>query len=389
MSKNNRVIQVFVLTMGFCLLVACSPKKAQWQGRIEEVDGVTIVYNPEQPMSENAGRVLQLKEEFRITDSPEQFYFTSPHNIKVAPDGSFFTLDGEQFLKFDRTGKFIKNLFKKGQGPGEFERIGDYLFSDVEIVVIQGGPNKIVRLDMMGELIGEIRPEEPVSKLIAGFGDEYIAARSSFPKLEKAGDEPQIIDITWSLKSVAENGAVENPSLDFSVKWYALRVRNAIIANFIVDFTAKPFLDKYLVIYHTQEYMLKLLDLESLRIARTFTREYRSVNWRPDKTGRVETRPNIYTLVPPVDCLNDIQRIFIQGDAIWAMTSTMDEEKGILVDVFNLKGEYCDCFYLPLQHLVKIEGLNQHPLTISGDSLFIVEYDENDMPLVVKYKILD
>jgi hypothetical protein len=389
MYKNNRVKQIPILIIIFCLLATCSPKKAQWQGRVEEVDGVTVVYNPEQPMSQNAGRVLQLKEELRITDSPEQFYFTSPHNIKVAPDGSLFILDEEQFLKFDETGRFIKNLFKKGQGPGEFERIGDYLFSDHEIVVIQGGPNKIVRLDMMGELIGEIRPEEPVSKLIACFKAEYITARSSFPKLEKAGDEPQIIDIAWSLKSVAENGSVEKPNLDFPVKWYAKRLRNAIIANFIVDFTAKPFMDKFLVIYHTQEYMLKLLDLESRQIVRAFTREYRSVNWKPEKTGRVETRPNIYTLVPPVDCLNDIQKLFIQEKTIWAMTSTMDEEKGILVDVFNFRGEYSDSFYLPLQHHVKIEGLNQHPLTIHGDSLFIVEYDENDMPLVVKYRILD
>ena len=389
MRKNGLKELIPILLMISCLFCACGPHKAEWQGRIEEVNGVTVVYNPEEPLSENAGRVLQLKEELRITDSPGEFYFKSPNNIKTAPDGSFFVLDEEQFLKFDKTGKFIKNLFKKGQGPGEFERIGDYLFSNHEIVVIQGGPNKIVRLDMLGKLKGEIRPVEPVSKLIAFFEDEYITARSSFPKLEKAGEELEIIDITWSLKSVAENGTVENTNLDFPVKWYAKRLKNAIIANFIVDFTSKPFMGKFLVIHHTQEYMLKLLDLESQQIVRTFTREYKSVNWRPDKTGRVEIRPNLYTLVPPVDCLNDIQKLFIQDKTIWAMTSTEAEEKGILVDVFNFRGEYTDSFYLPLQHHVKIEGLSQHPLTISGDSLFIVEYEENDMPSVVKYKILD
>jgi hypothetical protein len=41
-------------------------------------------------------------------------------HIKTAPDGSIFVLDEKQFLKFDKKGKFIKNLFKKGQGPGEF-----------------------------------------------------------------------------------------------------------------------------------------------------------------------------------------------------------------------------------------------------------------------------
>lgn len=388
---NNPVIKILVILLPVILLssISCGPQKAGWQGRIEEVNGVTVVNNPEEPMSKNAGRIRQLTEELRITDTQGDFYFISPGNIKIAPDGSIFVLDEKQFLKFDKKGKFIKNLFKKGQGPGEFERIGNYLFSGNEIVVIQGRPNKIVRLDMPGELISEIRPEEGVSKLITCFEDEYIMARSSFPKLGKAGEEPEIIDINWSLKLVTEDGKVHSTNLDFPVEWYAKRVQNAIIANFIVDFTAKPFMDKFLVICHTQEYMLKLLDLESLQIVRTFTREYRKVKHKPDKTGRVEVRPNSYTLVPPVDYLNDIQKLFIQNKTIWVMTSTVDEGKGILVDVFNQKGEYTDNFYLPVQHQVKIEGLSQHPMTITGDALFIVEYDENDIPYVVKYKIKD
>lgn len=386
---NNPILKILIIISPVILLSfsSCGSQKAEWQGRIEEVNGVMVVYNPKEPLSENAGRVLQLTEKMRITDSQGDFYFKSPGNIKIAPDGSIFVLDEEQFLKFDKKGKFIKNLFKKGQGPGEFERIGNYLFSSHGIVVLQGRPNKIVRLDMLGELINEIRPEEAVSKLITCLEDEYVMAHSSFPKLEKR--EPEIIDIKWNLRLVSEKGKVENTNLDFPVKWYAQRLKNAIIANFIVDFTAKPFMDKFLVIYHTQEYMLNMLDLESQQIVRTFTREYRSVKWKSDKTGRVEVRPHLYTLVPPVDNLNDIQKLFTQNKTIWAMTSTVDKEKGILVDVFNLRGEYIDNFYLPLQHHVKIEGLSQHPMTISGDALFIVEYDENDIPSVVKYKIKD
>jgi hypothetical protein len=51
--------------------------------------------------------------------------------------------------------------------------------------------------------------------------------------------------------------------------------------------------------------------------------------------------------------------------------ATVDEKKGILVDVFNSKGEYIDNFYLPVQQNVKIEGLSQHPMTISGNAIFI------------------
>jgi len=387
MKKNNFRVFACLLILLPVVIVSCRKQRAEWKGTVEEVDGVTVVKNPESPLSDEAGRVLRLEEELRITDDQGGFYFKTPQNIKTGPDGSLFVLDDEQFLKFSRNGTFIKNLFRKGQGPGEFERIADYLFSGDEIIVLQGRPNKIVRLDEKGELINEIRPEKGVSKLIACFGDRYVTAYSSFPKLEKAGEEPEIIDVAWSLCFVREDGAVEDTGLGFPVKWFAQRLQNAIIANFIVDFTAKPFMEKYLVVYHSQEYKLKLLDLETRQIVRVFEREYKKVAQRPNKTGRVEVRPQVYTLVPPVDYLNDIQNLFAQKDRIWAVTSTMDNDKGVLVDVFNQKGEYIDNFYFPLQHTVKLEGLSQHPMTVSGDSLYIVEYDENDIPSIVKYKI--
>lgn len=386
-KKNNLRIFACLLILLLVVIISCRKQGAEWKGTIDVVNGMTVVKNPEKPLNDKAGRVPQLEEELRITDDQGGFYFKAPQNIKIAPDGSLFVLDDEQFLKFDRKGIFIKNLFRKGQGPGEFERIADYLFSEGEIIVLQGRPNKIVRLDMQGELIDEIRPEKGVSKLIACFGGRYVMTYNSFPRLEKAGEEPEIIDVTWSLCFVAPNGAVEDIGLVFPVKWYAQRLQNAIIANFIVDFTAKLFMEKYLVIYHSQDYGLKLFDLETRQIVRVFEREYKKVAQRPDKTGRVEIRPQVYTLVPPVDYLNDIQNLFIQKDSIWVMTSTMDDDRGVLVDVFNQKGEYIDNFYLPLQHMVKPEGLSRHPMTVSGDSFYIVEYDENEIPSIVKYRI--
>ena len=376
-----------MILMPLMLLAACRQQETEWRGRVEEVNGVTVVYNPEEPMNKNAGRILQLTEELRITDDQGDFYFKWPSNIKIGPDGSIFIEDEDQFLRFDGNGQFIANLFTKGQGPGELENIVNYLFAGNEVIILQSRPNKIVKVDMSGKFISEFRPETMISEMFTRFGGKFIAAHSSFPKLEKAGDEPEIIDIKWNLKTVTEDGKVESTALEFPVKWYAQRLERAIIANYIVDFSAVPFLDRFLVIHHTQEYLLKLLDLESQKIVRTFTREYEKVRYKPDETGRVEISPGSFTLVPPVDHLNDIQKIFVHGDTIWAMTSTVDEDKGFLVDVFDRNGEYKDNFYLPVHHQVKVEGLSRHPITISGDMLFIVEYDADGIPSVVGYRI--
>jgi hypothetical protein len=43
---------------------------------------------------------------------------------------------------------------------------------------------------------------------------------------------------------------------------------------------------------------------------------------------------------------------------------------------------------LPISKKIKQGDLTKQPLAISGDSLFIVETDENEVPAVVKYKIV-
>lgn len=344
-----------------------------------------VIENPKKPLNKKAGIVFQLKEEMRITDEQRGFYFKNPENIKVAPDGYIFVLDEDQFIKFNSEGKFIKNIFRKGQGPGELERIENYLFSNNEIIVHQPKPNKIVKMDMEGNLIKEFRPEKTVTKLIAYFDDKYIMARHSFPKLKKSEEETEIIDIIWNILQVSENKRVEETGYAFPAKWFAKRVRTGIIANYIVDFVSTPYKKKYLVIYHTQDYLLKLLDLEKNQIVRIFNREYKSVKYKSEKTTEKKVR---FTLEPPRDYYNDIQKLFIYKDKTWLMTSTMDKKKGILVDVFNIKGQYIDNFYLLLPKSIKLKNLSRHPITISGDSLFILEYDENDIPAIVKYKII-
>jgi len=347
-----------------------------------------VIENPAKPISKKAGRVLELREEMRISDEQGGFYFKNPENIKVAPDGNIFVVDGEQFLKFDSKGKFVKNLFKKGEGPGEFQSIENYLFCGNEIIVHQARPNKIVRMDSEGSLIREFRPEKAVSRLVTIFNDKFIMDRNSFPVLKKEGTEPETIDIDWSLLLVSEDGRVEETGQIFPAKWFAKRLPNAIIANNITDLSCTLYERKYLIIHHTQDYLLKMLDLEKNQIARAFNRKYKSVKRRHGKEKIKEAKPQIYTLEPPVDYYNDIQRVFIRQDNIWVLTSTWDEKKGNLVDVFNREGQYVDNFYLPLSKKIKQGDLMKYPLAISGDSLFIVEIDENEVPTVVKYKII-
>jgi len=338
---------------------------------------------------ENAGRVLALQEVQRIQDDQGDYFFKSPHDIQIAPDGSLFVIDGDQFLKFGADGRFIKNLYKKGQGPGEFEGISGFIITDEALVVLQRQPDKLVIMSHEGEFIREFRPETSTTKLFAVYDGRYVSARNEIPKFEKVGKEPKILDVRWILGYISDNRSVEEPEMQFSTRWYAKRLgERAMIADHIANFIAKPYKDRYLVICHAEKYRLKLFNLDRKQTEREFGREYRRIrHQQQDKSGRIEIRPGVFQLAPPVEHLNDVQQVFIRGDDIWIMTSTIAPGKGILIDVFNKQGEFVDHFYLPIHQSVKAEGLEGLPVTFQGDYLYIVEYDEEDIPSIVKYRM--
>jgi hypothetical protein len=342
---------------------------------------------PESLLDKNAGRVLNVEEVMRIRDDQGDFYFKSPHDIQIGPDGNIFLIDEEQFLKFSAEGRFIKNLYRKGQGPGEFDGIGGYIIADDAIAAFQHQPNKLVVLTLDGELIRELRPEVTVAKLFALHGERYVTGRYSIPKFGKVGEEPTFIQVDWSLCYISEDGGVEEPDAKFSAQWYAKRIGRAMIADHIADFTAVPYRDEALILSHTEGYGMKLFDLTKNRVVREFGRDYKRVKSQQEKTGQIEIRPGVFRLAPPVEYVNDIQQVFVRDEAIWVLTSTIEPQKGALIDVFNIQGEYIDHFYLPVQPEVTSEGLEGLPLTFHGDFFFIAEYDEDGIPSIVKYRI--
>lgn len=117
------------------------------------VIGQTVIENPDNPSRKNAGRVVELTELMRIDDIGSDFFFKYPRNPKVSYDGHLFVQDYEQLLQFDPNGVFVRNYFKKGQGPGEMQEIGDYLLVDKMLIVHDRRLLKIICFDFEGEYI--------------------------------------------------------------------------------------------------------------------------------------------------------------------------------------------------------------------------------------------
>ena len=85
------------------------------------LSGQEVIENPAKPTTKNAGRTLPLIEIVTVRDGSDEFFFEWPRGIQTAPDGSFFLVSQDQLLQFDASGRFLRNYYKKGQGPGEMQ----------------------------------------------------------------------------------------------------------------------------------------------------------------------------------------------------------------------------------------------------------------------------
>jgi hypothetical protein len=350
--------------------------------------GQETVTAPAKPMNPRAGRILKVREVLRISDAPGGFFFKSPGNIQNAPDGGIFIVDDEQFLRFEAGGKFIGNLFRRGQGPGEFQRIENYLVRGTEILAFQTNPMKFVRMDLGGKLLRDFKPNAPVSRFLGRCGDRLLTAHNSFPAVDKVQKpEGEILDIIWTLQLITGEGIVETTPLAFPTQWFAKRLPGALIADNVTSLLWAPLEGGLIAVVHQAKYEIKVGDLEKKKVVRTILRPYKGVAYKPEERFAEEGRAR--RLSVPRDFFNDIQGLFSVQGRIWAMTSTLDPGKGILVDVFSPGGEYLDNFFLPLPKGTGLHALGRLPLTISEKTILTVEVREDGQPEVVKYEILD
>ena len=163
MKNRTKLIPIILFLSVFMMLVSFQQQKAEWKGTIEEVDGVTIVKNPKEPMySED---VFGLEEELSIETkkiSRTEETFQKIVSLAIDDKGNIFVLDKKagNIKIFDKNGKSLKTVGRKGEGPGEFgapERCA--LSPNNELYVYDWGR----RIIHIFNIDGEFKREIPVS----------------------------------------------------------------------------------------------------------------------------------------------------------------------------------------------------------------------------------
>lgn len=154
MKKHRNSFSLLMLAALF--LGNCKQGENDPRIKVERIDGVEHITSAGDPLR---GRIpLEVVELFRIdsdelkTDSPPLFDMAAKDDA-----GNLYLADLRNvgIYKFDSGGRLVANFLRKGQGPGEFPRLGDLQILDGHAWVIGNWPMKIAKFSLDGRFVDE------------------------------------------------------------------------------------------------------------------------------------------------------------------------------------------------------------------------------------------
>lgn len=137
------LIRSLLFPIVFALLVlpdTGSLQKAEWKGTIEYEKGIKVIKNPKKPLY---GKIeFKLKEDLVIGSADdENSRFFEWLSLDVDESGNIYVLDrgSHRIQKFDREGKFMMTMGRKGQGPGEFSSPDHITLDEEKNIYVKDG----------------------------------------------------------------------------------------------------------------------------------------------------------------------------------------------------------------------------------------------------------
>jgi hypothetical protein len=164
-EKLNRYIWIFCLSLVW-IFVSCGQKTDEPEVRVEMIEGVRHVMNPDAPLK---GTVL-LEVEKRLEIDPyehEEIGLRYFEGVKDK-DGEviLFDMNNAEAERFTKDGDYIGSLFRKGQGPGEFTQMSLLYVRFLAGQIWVTGRRKLAKFDKDGQLIEEFQLGDSIASFI-------------------------------------------------------------------------------------------------------------------------------------------------------------------------------------------------------------------------------
>ena len=357
----------------------------------------------EKPLAEiyKSGTV-QFISELTIDDTslPEDTFFESTVDIKCDNNGYVYICDykANNIKKFDSSGKYIKTIGRKGQGPGEFNRPFQIAVTNDRLIVGDMGNRRICALTPDGEFIKSVTISiGEMPQKIRGLpnGDIVIAMEKIY---FREPDKPQDCLIE-----------IYSPNLEKKRTVYTQQVwRNKFMrienmgTNIIQPFSPLVYWDVSpegkVVIGYPKNYEIEIYDSEKGKIS-SFTHSYKPIKVTDqDKemffAGMTYSTGGVVKQGVPDYIVKNTEfpkykpafkHILVDSEGnilVWAYRKNRKEESKFF-DAFDPEGNFIGN--------VQIIGEASFPLraVIKDGSFWLQKTDEEDLIKIIKYRISD
>jgi hypothetical protein len=363
-KKKFYVVFNFAVTAScLIILIGCGPDKSARQSTIEEADGIIVVKNPIEPIYEED--ILVLEEEFTLgaEKDTDEYLFEVISDVTIDSDYNIYVLDNKACMVrvFTENGTHLRDIGRRGQGPGEFEYpVEIQITSDNELFV--AGFRYIIYFSREGNYKRRIN----------------VAFNDLSPKLNSQGNIIARTDILgekirWELNKYSMEGEKLNTLVEMEI------VRDLDKYDpfyHIIYYTVLP--DDSVVWALNKKYELMFINQKDdlfLRVEKDYTpinlrqKSIESIkNNQKKDASRTHIIPKFY---PP------IRGIFSDdGGRIYVQTFEIDSENLFFFDIFSNEGKY----------LAKV-ALKGFLACWQKEKLYTIEQDANGYEYVKCYKV--
>jgi hypothetical protein len=262
--KNKIKIISIVLFISTCVLLAsCQKQKAEWKGTIEEVDGVTVVKNPDEPLYGEL--VFDLEEDLSIgKEDDDNYMFFRIGDIKVDGNGNIYVFEfgNKRVQKFGRDGKYTCTIGAEGQGPGEYQFPLSLLINDKTGVISVMDRRKLVVFDMDGNYLDK-------DIFLEGFFYPLIFDSSGtlwgINEVWEGDDEVTASHFRILVK-LNDKGQIAEKFAKFPYEFYIERMASGAVFSTSTgeeyDLSISSLGEQNIVYGYSKEYELNIIDLE-------------------------------------------------------------------------------------------------------------------------------
>jgi len=361
MNNKTKVTPIVLFLSAIMMLVSCQKQRAEWQGIIEEVDGVTVFKNTKEPMY--GEDVISLKEELSIGEAEgrEEYMFSVIRAIEIDDKENIYVADtkGNHIREFDKNGGFLRTIGREGQGPGEFQRITNIqITSENELMVHDRYTFRLTFFSLDGDYLRTV--------LLKGIQAFTIKVNSMGNYLVRT------IDFDSATPRAAYELKVYSSDLAFirTIARDKFRSTEAPLQPWM----ASKFLPSDLIICGFREsYEFQIIDSEG-KAVRKVTKDYSPIKISEEekKKRKLPQSSELPRCFPAFQdfSVDEENRIFVQT---WERT---ENEEGYYFDVFDSEGKY----------IAKI-ALKFPPKVWKNNKLYTIEEDEEGYQFVKRYKV--